>query len=81
MQDRDFINFLEKDSAKDNLKFDEEVKDSAKSKSEFDEKASEKNTDISTMYSSIKKTIVSQDEQIMQILTALFKNQKVIVIQ
>ena len=78
MQDRDFINFLEKDSAKDNLKFDEEVKDSAKSKSEFDEKASEKNTDISTMYSSIKKTIVSQDEQIMQILTALFKNQKVV---
>ena len=30
------------------------------------------------MYSSIKKTIVSQDEQIMQILTALFKNQKVV---
>ena len=37
-----------------------------------------KNTDISTMYDSIKKTIISQDEQIMQILTALFKNQKVI---
>ena len=64
LQDRDFINFLEKDSAKDNLK--------------FDETASEKNADISTMYSSIKKTIVSQDEQIMQILTALFKNQKVV---
>ena len=30
------------------------------------------------MYSSIKKTIISQDEQIMQILTALFKNQKVV---
>ena len=33
---------------------------------------------ISLMYSSIKKTIISQDEQIMQILTALFKNQKVV---
>ena len=30
------------------------------------------------MYNSIKQTIISQDEQIMQILTALFKNQKVI---
>ena len=30
------------------------------------------------MYSSIKETIISQDEQIMQILTALFKNQKVV---
>lgn len=30
------------------------------------------------MYLSIKKTIISQDEQIMQILTALFKNQKVV---
>lgn len=29
------------------------------------------------MYTSIKKTIISQDEQIMQILTSLFKNQKV----
>lgn len=34
--------------------------------------------DISKMYSAIKKTIISQDEQIMQILTSLFKNQKVI---
>lgn len=33
---------------------------------------------ISLMYSSIKKTIISQDEQIMQILTTLFKNQKVV---
>ena len=41
MQDRDFINFLEKDSAK--------------SKSDFDEEVSEKKTNISTMYSSIKK--------------------------
>lgn len=30
------------------------------------------------MYSSIKRTIISQDEQIMQILTSLFKNQKVV---
>ena len=29
------------------------------------------------MYNSIKKTVISQDEQIMQILTALYKNQKV----
>lgn len=60
----DLINFLEKDSTK--------------GKSEFDEEVFEKSTDISTMYSSIKKTIISQDEQIMQILTALFKNQKVV---
>lgn len=60
----DLISFLEKDSSK--------------GKSEFDEREFEKNTDISTMYSSIKKTIISQDEQIMQILTALFKNQKVV---
>lgn len=36
------------------------------------------NSDISQMYSAIKKTIVSQDEPIMKILTSLFKNQKVI---
>lgn len=60
----DLITFLEKDRTRDNSGFDE---------GEF-----EKNTDISTMYSSIKKTIISQDEQIMQILTALFKNQKVV---
>lgn len=47
-------------------------------KSKFDEKTFEGNTDIATMYKNIKKTIISQDEQIMQILTALFKNQKVI---
>lgn len=60
----DLINFLERDSSKE--------------KSEFDEEVFEKSTDISTMYSSIKKTIISQDEQVMQILTALFKNQKVV---
>lgn len=47
-------------------------------KSKFDEAELEENTDIATMYKNIKKTIISQDEQIMQILTALFKNQKVI---
>ena len=60
----DLISFLEKDSLND--------------KSEFDEGEFETRTDISTMYSYIKKTIISQDEQIMQILTALFKNQKVV---
>lgn len=49
-----------------------------KSQSDFDEDEFEKTSDISSMYSSIKKTIISQDEQIMQILTALFKNQKVV---
>lgn len=49
-----------------------------KEQSDFDADEFEKNSDISSMYSSIKKTIISQDEQIMQILTALFKNQKVV---
>lgn len=35
-------------------------------------------TDISKMYQLIKKTIISQDEQIMQILTSLYKNKKVV---
>ena len=47
-------------------------------RNEFNENMFEKTTDISKLYSSIRETIVSQDEQIMQILTALFKNQKVI---
>ncbi len=45
---------------------------------DYDDTILNNNTDISQMYSEIKKTIVSQDEQIMQILTSLFKNQKVI---
>lgn len=49
-----------------------------KKESGFDEDEFKKNSGISEMYSSIKKTIISQDEQIMQILTALFKNQKVV---
>ena len=49
-----------------------------KKESGFDEDEFENTSDISSMYSSIKKTIISQDEQIMQILTALFKNQKVV---
>ena len=47
-------------------------------KKEFSEKSLNSDSDISKMYTSIKKTIISQDEQIMQILTSLFKNQTVI---
>lgn len=46
--------------------------------SEFSEENLGSKSNIATMYSDIKKTIVAQDEQIMQILTALFKNQTVI---
>jgi len=50
-----------------------------KSKTEdYDDKILDNATDISQMYSKIKETIVSQDEQIMKILTSLFKNQRVI---
>lgn len=45
---------------------------------EYDDSILNNDADISQMYSAIKKTIISQDEQIMQILTSLFKNQKVI---
>lgn len=45
---------------------------------EFGEEAFENTTDISKMYRAIKETVISQDEQIMQILTSLYKNQKVI---
>lgn len=45
---------------------------------DYDDTILNNDTDISQMYSAIKKTIISQDEQIMQILTSLFKNQKVI---
>lgn len=48
-------------------------KNDNKKNSGFNEEEFEKTSDISSMYSSIKKTIISQDEQIMQILTALFK--------
>ncbi len=64
LANNNLINFLENENFK--------------VKSEFDEGEFEKITDISTMYASIKKTIISQDEQLMQILTALFKNQKVV---
>lgn len=56
----------------------QEIKNSKKSKKDFDENVLNKDSDISQMYSEIKKTIISQDEQIMQILTTLFKNQKVV---
>ena len=48
------------------------------SNKEYDDTILNNSTDISLMYSTIKKTIIQQDEQIMQILTSLFKNQKVI---
>ncbi len=35
-------------------------------------------SDITYMYNQIRKTIISQDEQIKQILTTIYKNQKVI---
>lgn len=47
-------------------------------KRDFNEEEFETATDISEMYMKIKETIISQDEQIMKILTALFKNQAVI---
>ena len=49
-----------------------------KIQSEFNEENLDSKSNIATMYSDIKKTIIAQDEQIMQILTALFKNQTVI---
>jgi len=55
-----------------------QIKNSKKSKKNFDENVLSKDSDIAQMYSEIKKTIISQDEQIMQILTTLFKNQKVV---
>ncbi len=54
------------------------IENNNKGQAEFDEDVFDKDTDISTMYKKIKKTIISQDEQIMQILTALFKNQKIV---
>lgn len=50
----------------------------SKSKEDFNGNLLNKNSEISKMYSEIKKTIISQDKQIMQILTTLFKNQKVV---
>ena len=47
-------------------------------KNEFDEKDINNSSDIASIYSRIKETIISQDEQIMQILTTLFKNQKIV---
>lgn len=45
---------------------------------EFNEDSMDTKSDISIMYKDIKKTILSQDEQIMKILTSLFKNQRVV---
>lgn len=54
------------------------INNSKEKKKEFDENVLNKDSDISQMYNEIKKTIISQDEQIMKILTTLFKNQKVV---
>lgn len=64
IKDANLIKFLEKENLKEGSSFDEDV--------------FEKNTDISSWYSTIKKTIISQDEKIMQILTSIYKNQKVV---
>ncbi len=63
LSDEDLISFMDKNN---------------KIQSDFIEDIFENTIDISSMYAHIKKTIISQDEQIMQILTALFKNQKVV---
>lgn len=54
------------------------IKSTKEKKKEFDENILNKDSDISQMYNEIKKTIIFQDEQIMKILTTLFKNQKVV---
>lgn len=46
--------------------------------SDFNESNLNKGSDISQMYCEIKKTIISQDEQIIKILTTLFKNHHVV---
>lgn len=69
---RDFNNYFSRITNQELL---EKIRGTTK---EYDDLILNNNTDISQMYSAIKKTIISQDEQIMQILTSLFKNQKVI---
>lgn len=54
------------------------IKSSKKNNKDYDDSILNKDSDISKMYTEIKETIISQDEQIMQILTSLFKNQKVV---
>ena len=48
------------------------------SNKDYDEKELNITSDISKMYNEIRKTIISQDEQIMEILTTLYKNQTVV---
>lgn len=47
-------------------------------KKDYDDSILKRTSNIATMYGNIKKTIISQDEQIMQILTSLFKNQTIV---
>lgn len=44
----------------------------------IEETKQEEKIDIASIYESIKKTIISQDEQVMKILVSIYKNQKVI---
>lgn len=46
--------------------------------SDFNEEELKRDSNISTMYSKIKETVVAQDDQIMRILTSLYKNQAVV---
>ncbi len=62
-----------------NLIHDQQFLDCIKQKEkEYSDTVLNNDKDIAKMYSNIKKTIIAQDEQIMAILTTLFKNQKVI---
>lgn len=61
-----------------NKKIIDKIKGSNDISNDFNDKNLKENSDISKMYSEIKQTIVSQDEQIMKILTTLFKNHQVV---
>lgn len=56
----------------------DKIKGSNDINNDFNDKNLNENSDISKMYSEIKQTIISQDEQIMKILTTLFKNHQVV---
>lgn len=57
---------------------DKNIKKIIENSGDYDVSVLSGKSDISDMYSTIKETIIGQDEQIMQILTSIFKNQKVI---
>lgn len=69
LKDRDLLSYIEslkEDSSKEQV--DGEPDEENKEKPH-------KTTDISSIYAEIKKTVISQDRPIMQILTSIFKNQ------